>query len=580
MGRLDDAAKRKVVELRKAGLSFRKIKAVLELENIKVSAQAIYLFLKEFQGKSRPEEGGSGGGGGGGGCAPVSADASDGAGRPVGWPEQQVWSLMRDVSRSSGYAPLLDSAQQGGTPRGGAAGRPPGGTDGAGRSEQLGGRKEEGIRIVSVTSLARGAQHGGPQMAGAVPGPGIRRKVPMSPASSSIMVARKRLLDKALLHKARMREMAAQSGQQAGPLYGRGQACFQGNDARKVTVLPPSPNLGLTSPRPPQARRGLEGQPVSCLPRRTLQQRVSLPARSLHPALQRDPPSCTAIRISNPAPAPPAGQGTTAIARAQHPPNPSPRKDPSPSPNPNPNPSGGPPRTPPEAGWRGGLQEQMQTLGAELRGLGLAVRLLTEQQSRLEREQAQQTQIQRQILSTLQALAASLQQAKTPPPPGPSPFGQDGHGPARAAYAQCSQPPCAKYCELDESGLESLEAYKLPGLSPPRMNGFQGCGAADALPLGSAQAHTPSYTDSPAPSFTHSYSPAYTQSHAPAYSQGHARPYAEPHSGGAGDYPVTAAGDPLPGCSPSANIPPVNPDSPLPLSPHNPQLNIIKVEAL
>ncbi|KAG7460178.1 hypothetical protein MATL_G00218470 [Megalops atlanticus] len=570
MGRLDDAAKRKVVELRKAGLSFRKIKAVLELENIKVSAQAIYLFLKEFQGKSRPEEGGSGAGGGGEG-RPAPADTSDGAGRPVGWPNQQVWSLMRDVPRASGYAPLLDSAQQCGTPRGAAAGRPPGGPDGVGGGG--GGRKEEGIRIVSVTSLARGALHGGPQVPGAPPGAGIRRKVPMSPASSSIMVARKRLLDKALLHKARMREMAAQSGQQVGPLYGRSQACFQGNDARKVTVLPPSPNLGLTSPRPPQARRGPEGQPVSCLPRRPLQQRASLPARSLHPALQRDPPSCTAIRMSNPAPAPPAGQGTAATARAQHPPNPSPRKDPSPSPNGNP--SGGPPQTPAEAGWRGGLQDQMQTLGAELRGLGLAVRLLTEQQSRLEREQAQQTHIQRQILSTLQALAASLQQAKTPPPPGPSPFGQDGHGPARGAYAQCSQPPCAKYCELDESGLESLEAYKLPGLSPPRMNGFQGCGAADALPLGSAQAHTPSYTDSPAPSFTHSYSPAYAQS----YSQGHARPYAEQHGGGA-DYPITAAGDTLPGCSPSANIPPVNPDSPLPLSPHDPQLNIIKVEAL
>ncbi|MEQ2158871.1 hypothetical protein GOODEAATRI_016698 [Goodea atripinnis] len=51
MGRLDDAAKHKVVELRKAGLSFRKIKAVLELENIKVSAQAIYLYLREFQGR-------------------------------------------------------------------------------------------------------------------------------------------------------------------------------------------------------------------------------------------------------------------------------------------------------------------------------------------------------------------------------------------------------------------------------------------------------------------------------------------------------------------------------------------------
>ncbi|XP_060116562.1 uncharacterized protein LOC132588226 [Heteronotia binoei] len=46
MGRLDDHAKKRIVELRKAGLSFRKIKKVLELDNIRVTPQAIYLFLK------------------------------------------------------------------------------------------------------------------------------------------------------------------------------------------------------------------------------------------------------------------------------------------------------------------------------------------------------------------------------------------------------------------------------------------------------------------------------------------------------------------------------------------------------
>ncbi|XP_072273730.1 uncharacterized protein [Pyxicephalus adspersus] len=46
MGRLDDHAKHRIVVLRKAGLSFRKIKKVLELDNIKVTPQAIYLFLK------------------------------------------------------------------------------------------------------------------------------------------------------------------------------------------------------------------------------------------------------------------------------------------------------------------------------------------------------------------------------------------------------------------------------------------------------------------------------------------------------------------------------------------------------
>ncbi|XP_071976351.1 uncharacterized protein [Engystomops pustulosus] len=46
MGRLDDHAKNRIVMLRRAGLSFRKIKNVLELDNIKVTPQAIYLFLK------------------------------------------------------------------------------------------------------------------------------------------------------------------------------------------------------------------------------------------------------------------------------------------------------------------------------------------------------------------------------------------------------------------------------------------------------------------------------------------------------------------------------------------------------
>lgn len=46
MGRLDDHSKKRIVELRKAGLSFRKIKKVLELDNIRVTPQAIYLFLK------------------------------------------------------------------------------------------------------------------------------------------------------------------------------------------------------------------------------------------------------------------------------------------------------------------------------------------------------------------------------------------------------------------------------------------------------------------------------------------------------------------------------------------------------
>ncbi|XP_061206813.1 uncharacterized protein LOC133210936 [Neopsephotus bourkii] len=47
MGRLDDHAKRRIVELCRAGLSFHKIKKVLELDDIYVMPQAVYLFLKQ-----------------------------------------------------------------------------------------------------------------------------------------------------------------------------------------------------------------------------------------------------------------------------------------------------------------------------------------------------------------------------------------------------------------------------------------------------------------------------------------------------------------------------------------------------
>ncbi|KAJ8251488.1 hypothetical protein GJAV_G00221900 [Gymnothorax javanicus] len=569
MGRLDDAAKRKVVELRKAGLSFRKIKAVLELENIKVSAQAIYLFLREFQGRNRQEEAGggarSGSGVGGGVAQPGGAvvaigDGSDGAGG------RQAWGRLRDSSCPSGYASPQDSSQPGGggggAPRG--VGRQLGGAaDGAGRSEQQGGENDDEIRIVSVTSLARGNQRGGLQGAGAMMGAGVRRRPPMSPASSAILVARKKLLDKALLHKVRM--SSAQPGPQAGMLYSRGQASFQGGDSRKVTVLPQTSAVGLTPARPPQARGGIEAQPVSSLPKRTLQPRASPPTRPLHPPLPRDPPPCITVRPPNPAPALPAGQGAASSIR---PPNPSPRKDLA--------------RASPDSGLRGGLQEQMQALGAEIRGLGVAVRMMMEQQCRVEREQVQQTQVQRQILSTLQALASSLPVAPpTPPGPAPPPYRQDRLTPTRPTYAQCSQPPLSKYCELDTSSLDSLEPYKLPELGSPRVNGFQACGGADGgLGLVSAQAHTPTYTPpyaEPNPEvFVQPYgSPSYTaqSSHQPAYSQAYPESHAQPS-----DYPITsAATNSLPGCSPVANL---NPESPIPLSPNDPQLNIIKVETM
>ena len=105
MGRLDDAAKLKVVELRKNGLSPRKIKAVLELENIKVSAQAIYLYLKEFQCKQGRNEDGT---------APLALVGTRGnqGGRREGYSNLHLQQLLRDASRHAGYVASAEFAKQ------------------------------------------------------------------------------------------------------------------------------------------------------------------------------------------------------------------------------------------------------------------------------------------------------------------------------------------------------------------------------------------------------------------------------------------------------------------------------------
>lgn len=207
MGRLDDAAKRKVVELRKAGLSFRKIKAVLELENIKVSAQAIYYFLREFQGRPpgrvRPIEAGS---------STSSASLQARAG-----PSQESWSLLglrRGVSHHVGLAGLSNYAKQSLTSRNSGAGASGSGeVVGSGRLEQQQQRKEDkeenDIQIVSVTSLAQNSQRRNlpPSVTGVetstvpshlAPGAPVRRRLTASSATRSVLAARRRLLEKAL----------------------------------------------------------------------------------------------------------------------------------------------------------------------------------------------------------------------------------------------------------------------------------------------------------------------------------------------------------------------------------------------
>lgn len=216
MGRLDDAAKHKVVELRKAGLSFRKIKAVLELENIKVSAQAIYLYLREVQGRPpgrvKPAEVG-------GATLAPQVQAQTSALRES-WSNIHLQNLMRDVSHQGERAAPTDFAKQASTNSEASANKSSAseerGRNSRPEQHRVSNKEENDIQIVSVTSLAQRGQQRvtQPTVTRAQTSPAsstlpssaafIRRRVTPSPATSSMLAARKRLLDKALSHKTKV----------------------------------------------------------------------------------------------------------------------------------------------------------------------------------------------------------------------------------------------------------------------------------------------------------------------------------------------------------------------------------------
>ncbi|XP_018536336.1 uncharacterized protein LOC108886141 [Lates calcarifer] len=568
MGRLDDAAKHKVVELRKAGLSFRKIKAVLELENIKVSAQAIYLFLREFQGRPpgrvRPVEAGSG---------TTTAQVQGRAG-----PAQESWSnirlqnLLREASHHAGFTAAADFAKQTSTNQESSAKSSGyGETSGGSRPEQQheGEKEENDIQIVSVTSLAQSSQQRGPQPSvtraetGAVSstltasGAFMRRRVTPSPATNSMLAARKRLLDKALSHRMK-------SFHQVASLLRRDHSSIQAADLRSAMSQPPE-TYDLTT-----EKTVMEGQPGGGgTPRRFLTQRPGLSVRSPHL------PPRVGIRLPNRPPATLTSSAPgSAIIRLQAPGvQGATRSDGNLSPQQGVQDSGG----------RSGLQDQIQTLGSEVRSLGLAVKMLVEQQCRLEREQAQQTHIQKQILNTLQNLASKLGQCssaqqqhnKTPSPSAlptasaSTSFSQDTFSFSQGTYTQCSQTQ-PSYSSLE--GLENVEAFKLPGLSPTSMNGFPPCSNAESLPL----THTPPQTQPYAAAYTQQTSqtlmPPYTQSYVPTYSQSHSQSFRISESKSS-DFPSSCSARTLQDCSASTQ-PVMNSNH----SAQEQQINIIKVE--
>ncbi|XP_034394812.1 uncharacterized protein LOC117734685 [Cyclopterus lumpus] len=512
MGRLDDAAKHKVVELRRAGLSFRKIKAVLELENIKVSAQAIYLFLREFQGRPpgrvRPMEAGSS-------TSPSQVQPRAGP-MQENWNNIQIQNLLREVSHNASAAAAANLAKNTSTnPDTGVKPSWSGETSGGSRLEQQ--RKEDkeenDIQIVSVTSLAQSSQPRVPPTvtraeasasSSTLTVSGVTRKrATPSPATNSMLAARKRLLDKALSHRMK-------SFHQVAPLLRRDPSSVQSADLRGAMPQPPE-TYDLTTEKTAMEGPSGGGGP----PRRFLTQRPCPSVRSLHPIPR------VGIRLPNRSPAPlPSSAPGVAVIRIQAPGgqganriegNPSPQQ------------------AVQDTGGRGGLQDQIQTLGSEVRSLGLAVKMLVEQQCCLEREQTQQTHIQKQILSTLQTLATTLgscsvvqqQHNKTPSPSGLPPasastsFSQDAYSFSQGTYTQCSQTE-PSFNSLES--LENVEAFKLPGLSPSIMNGFPPCSNAENLAL----THTPPRTQA--------YAAAYPQQNSQPLMQPYTQPYVSPYS--------------------------------------------------
>ncbi|XP_029293119.1 uncharacterized protein LOC115011954 [Cottoperca gobio] len=567
MGRLDDAAKHKVVELRKAGLSFRKIKAVLELENIKVSAQAIYLFLREFQGrppgKVRPMEAGS---------TTSSAQMQHRAGEiQESWSNIRIQNLLREASHHAGFAAAAHLTKQTSTnPDTDAKPSGSGETSGGSRPEQHheGDKEENDIQIVSVTSLAQSSQQRTPQStvtraeAGAVSstltasGAFMRKRGTPSPATNSMLAARKRLLDKALSHRMK-------SFHQVASLLRRDHPSVLGADWRSSIPQPPE-TYDLTT-----EKTLMEGQSGGgCATRRFLTQRPGLSVRSLHPLprvgvrlpnrslapLTSSAPGVAVIRLQTP-----GCQGAT-------------RREGNPSPQ----------QAVQDTGGRGGLQDQIQNLGSEVRSLGLAVKMLVEQQCRLEKEQVQQTHIQKQILSTLQCLATKLgrcsivqqQHNKTPSPSGlptasaSTSFSQDTFNFNQGTYIHCSQTQ-PRYNSLES--LENVETFKVPGLSPSSMNGFPPCSNAENLPL-THTPHTQMYASSYPQQNSQTLMPPYTQSYVSTYNQSHAQTFRGSESK-TSVFPSSCSARTLQDCSVSTQ-PVMNSNNSL----QDQQMNIIKVE--
>lgn len=211
------------------------------------------------------------------------------------------------------------------------------------------------------------------------------------------------------------------------------------------------------------------------------------------------------------------------------------------------------------------MQDQIQSLGCEMRSLGLAVKMLVEQQMRMEKEQVQQTAIQRQILSTLQGLASrvgsctSAQQqqhhSKTPSPSrlplasGSMSVSQDTFGFGRGTYAECSRAQ-ATFNSLES--LDGVETFKLPELSPASINGFPPCSSDSGThPLAHTSTQNQQYTAAYQQQGAQTVTTAFAQPFASAYNEPQSRTFLGSESKRT-DFPGSCPSRSLPDCSMSA----------------------------
>ncbi|XP_071427273.1 uncharacterized protein [Pithys albifrons albifrons] len=379
MGKLDAHAKRRIVELRKAGLSFRKIKDVLELDNIRVTPQAVYLFLKR-----RTVEPGA-----------VAA----------GWDGDQPWPPLQ---AQEAEPPRLLDPEPPAVPPGDATGS---------RAPSPAGTQDtkEGIQILSVVSLCKDEeQPGDTQPMGMTPGNGDDSSTgnpvapgglatlpqPLSGQGQQVTAPAVPLGDATGSHspcsagtpdtKEGIQILSVVSlckdEEQLGDTQAVGMAPGNGDDSSTGTPVAPGGLATLPQPVPGQ------GQQVTPQPRS--------PALTVQ-AVTVDKAALLQDKVKD-------ASTQTALLNPVGPENPSLAWD---------------VPVPPCAASSQALADKLDAVQTEVRRLSQALHVVLERQCRLERQQEQQQRLQHEVLVTLQQLSSTVSHGAVPANQPCGPFG-------------------------------------------------------------------------------------------------------------------------------------------------------------